>query len=550
MQGLQICRSDPSLGSGRCALNLARMAQVDKWRAAYNALRALTVDRAVSLLESAEGGQYADLMWTYRMLEKREATLRGLKRLRLAALGKLDWNIKRADDSAAAKAQADYLRACYDRITNLKKAIRFLALAEFRGFAHLEKVYEGDNPRLGIIKLDLVDQWHWVRDGLYGAWEYNAKATQVSRGMAIDARHFVIREVEDPINEIAFFCWLRKNLSQKDWDAFVETYGLPPAFIEMPANVPAGKEDEYQEMAEAIIGDMRGVLPSGAKVVTVADGARGTNPFREHLNYQDEQLVLAGTSGKLTMLTAPAGLDGGSQGDAHQDTFDSLALSEAAEISEIFQEQLDKAMLAARFPGQPVLAYFELAAEDKADVGQMLDHAVKAKNAGLQVDAAEFSEKTGYKLTPAPVAPAFPAAASAVTLNRRTAEPVSWWRSFFRLDPATARADLFNEAAIRALTKAQVKAFQPFIVRGLAVLNETDDAKFDAALAKLRDDLPTIAKEILSKDTTGELAAVWESILGPGLISGAAEAAKRQAALTRNRNVRGLLTWARSLFRK
>lgn len=528
-------------------MNLSRMAKVNKWRAQYNTLRGLTPERAVSLLESAEGGQYAELMWTYRMLEKREPTLRGLKRLRLSALGKLDWNIKQVDESAAAKAQAAHLRAAYDRINNLKKAVLFLALAEFRGFAHLEKVYQGDNPRLGIIELAIVPQWHWVRDGLYGAWEYNATATQVTRGIPIDPRHFVIREVEDPINEIGFFCWLRKNLSQKDWDAFVETYGLPPVFIEMPATVPAGKEDEYQDMAEAIIGDMRGVLPNGAKPHTLADGSRGTNPFREHLNYQDEQLVLAGTSGKLTMLTAPAGLDGGSQGDAHQDTFDALAISEAGEISEIFQEQLDKVLLEQRFPGQPILAYFELAAEDKADVGQMLDHAVKAKNAGLQVDAAEFSEKTGYKLTAAPVAPAFPGAGAPQTFNRDE-PPVSWWRSLFRASEEKPGA-LFRQGAIEKLTAAQRQAFMPLIKRGVA-LYKMPDAEFDAGLKKLREDLPAIAKEILSKDTTGELAKVWESILGPALVSGAAEAAKRQAALTRNSNVRGLLTWARSLFRQ
>ncbi|MFA6289932.1 MAG: DUF935 family protein [Opitutaceae bacterium] len=544
------------------------MAKVDKWRAAYNALRGLTVERAVSLLETAEAGQYADLMWTFRMLEKREATLRALKRLRLASLGKLDWDIKIAPvaqpkpgevaaNMAAlalqrlAKAQADYLRSCYDRMKGLKKAIRHLALAEFRGYAHLEKVYENDNPRLGIVELDVVEQWHWVRDGLYGAWEYNAKATQISRGVPIDPRNFVIREVEDPINEIAFFCWLRKNLSQKDWDAFVETYGLPPVFVEMPDNIPEGKEDEYQDMAEAVTGDMRGVLPKGAKIQTVADGARGTNPFREHLNYQDEQLVLAGTSGKLTMLTAPAGLDGGSQGDAHQDTFDSLAIDEAGDISEIFQDQIDKALLAQRFPGQPVLAYFQLAAEDKADVGQLLDHAVKAKNAGLLVDAGEFSEKTGYKLTVAPAAPAFHGAGAPQTFNR-DAGWTGWFRSFFSQDKAAASRDqLFNRKALLALGAAQRKALQPLIKRIVLLVDETDDAKFDAGFIQLKADLPAIGKQVLSADSTGELAKAWESILGPALVSGAAEAAQRQAgaATTRNRNVSALLGWFRSLFR-
>lgn len=529
---------------------VSRLNQVNKWRAAYNALRGLTPQRAVSILETAEGGQYAEVMWIYRMLEKREPTLRGLKRLRLSALGKLDWNIKQVDETPAAKAQADHLRKVYDRISNLKRAILALGLAEFRGFTHLEKIYEADNPGLGIIELEFVEQWHWVREGLYGAWEYNAKAEQVSRGLPIEPRHFVIREVEDPINEIGFFCWLRKNLSQKDWDGFVETYGIPPLFVELPDNIPEGKEDEYQEMAEDVAADTRGVLPKGAKIQTVPDGARGTNPFREHLNYQDEQLVLAGTSGKLTMLTAPAGLDGGSQGDAHQDTFDSLAISEAAEISEVFQEQIDKDELARAFPGQPVLAYFELAAEDKADIGQILDHAVKATQAGLRVDAAELSEKTGYKLTPAPAAPAFPPAGAPAPVSFNRADSRPWWRSFFRADTAETRDQLFRAESITQLTAVERKGLQPFIKRGLAVLDKPDGPEFDAALSKFIADLPALEAELRAADPTGALVNAWESILSPAFISGAAEAAQRRQGKTRNRNVSGLLGWVRSIFRQ
>jgi phage gp29-like protein len=521
---------------------IARLRKIDKWRSQFNPLRGLNVQRAVSLLEQAEGGQYADLMWAYRMIEKREPTLRGLKRLRLSALSKLDWDIKLADSSRAANAQAKALRAAYDKVANLNRALRHLALAEFRGFAHLEKVYEGDNPLAPVIKLEAVEQWHWLRDGLYGEWQYNAAAAQISRGQAIDTRHFIIREVDDPINEIAFFCYLRKNLSQKDWDAFVETYGIPPLFVEMPANVPPGKEGEYQEMAEAVVGDMRGTLPNGAKPHTLGDGARGANPFRDHLDYQDEQLVLAGTSGKLTMLTASTGLDGGGQAGAHSDTFDELAIAEAGEISEIMQEQFDAPLLARLFPGQPVLAYFQLAAEDKADIGQILDHALKATQAGYQIDAAELAEKTGYKLVVRPPSPGpgFGTAGFPVpqTQNRDTGV-------------AEARDQLFRAEALRTLSAAQSAALRPLVVRMVAVAEEEDDAKFDAALEQLRADLPALAAEILKGDATGELAKAWENILGPALLSGAVEAAQARAAdaVTRNRSASGLLGWLHSLFR-
>lgn len=516
--------------------------KINRWRAQYNPLRALTMQRAVSLLEAGERGDYADLQWTFRAVEKREPTLRALKRLRIGALKRLDWDIKLVDsaDPAIAERQAAILRLAYERISNLTEAIAFLALAEFRGFAHLEKRYEKDDPSGPVVRLEPVEQWHWCRDTLYGEWKYNADASSgINQGVPIEGRHFIVRQVEDPINEIAFICYLRKNLSQKDWDGFVEVYGLPPLFIELPQNTPAGKEAEYQEMAEAVIGDMRGTLPNGAKVQTAGDSVRGVNPFRDHLTYQDEQLVLAGTSGKLTMLAAPTGLGSGVS-ETQQDTFDTLAQAEAMEISEVFQRQFDRAVLDANgFAGQPALAYFQIAAVDQEDVGQILDHAVKARNAGLQVDPAEMAEKTSLKLTLAPVAPAAPAfggggpaafARASTTRNRGSV-----------LDPdqeAIARAT--RDRAAEALAKR----LQPVREAIQLALDAADDTAFDAAVAQARALIERESKS-LGLGADDPLAKALYEGLASAAVDGAAEAAQ---ATARHRSG-GALDWFLSLFR-
>ena len=118
----------------------------------------------------------------------------------------------------------------------------------------------------------------------------------------LDEARFIYREVDAPIDEVAVIAHVRQSLSQKDWDGFVETYGLPPLFLELPPDLPAEREAEYQAQAEAIIGDARGTMPNGTKIHTVDAGARGQNPFAEHLRYQDELIVLAATGGKLTVL--------------------------------------------------------------------------------------------------------------------------------------------------------------------------------------------------------------------------------------------------------
>lgn len=343
-------------------MNLTQLKKMNRWRDGFNPLRGLTMMQAVALLEAGERGEYANLQWLFRAVERRNATLRAVKARRLSAVMQLDWSVKLVElshrDERLAAAQAETLRIAYERIDNLRETIGHLALAEFRGYAHLEFHRGADG---GVEHFEPIPQWLLFRQGLNGPWQYNAEARSGAAredDPVLDLSNFLVREVEDPINEIAVISHLRQSLSQKDWDGFVETYGIPPLFIELPPNVPADKEALYQAQAEAVIGDSRGTMPNGAKVQTVTPYGSGSTPFSEHIRYQDECIVLAGTGGKLTMLTQSG--SGTLAGGAHENTFEEIAASEALEISEVFQKQFDAQVLAAKFPGAPVRAYFQL----------------------------------------------------------------------------------------------------------------------------------------------------------------------------------------------
>jgi phage gp29-like protein len=375
------------------------------WRAQFNPLRGLTIAQLVTMLEAAERGNYARLQWLYRFVEKRNSTLRAVLQRRQASMTRLDWDIRLRDVHATgnppgprtlAARQAAVLRDAYERIENLREAVTFLALAEFRGYAHLERHFDA---RGRTVKLEPVPQWFWARLGPDAPWQYNAEARPglpMPGDPVLDPEKFIFRENDSPIDEIAVIAHVRQSLSQKDWDGFVETYGLPPLFLELPPDIPAEREAEYQAQAEAIIGDARGTVPHGTQIHTVDSGARGQNPFAEHLRYQDEMIVLAATGGKLTAL-AESGT-GTLAGVAHQKAFDDITEAEAALISEIFQRQFDRPLLAKLFPGEPQLAYFEMAATRSLNPGDVIAQALILARAGYEIDPAELSEKTGYRL--------------------------------------------------------------------------------------------------------------------------------------------------------
>ena len=121
-----------------------------------------------------------------------------------------------------------------------------------------------------------------------------------------------------------------------------------------------------------------------------------SQPFEPHLRYHDSELVLAATAGKLTMLTESG--SGTLAGSAHADTFDTLADAEAAEISEVFQRDLDKKVLSAAFPGQPVLAWFDICSPSDADAQDASKIIQVLSASGFQVDPEEVEERTGFSV--------------------------------------------------------------------------------------------------------------------------------------------------------
>lgn len=512
----------------------------ERWRSTYNPLRGLTMPRVVSLLEAGERGDYADLQWAFRMIEKRDATLRGVVRKLNAALLKLDWDIRvpavpSREDLATknqlaawrrnglgydawqelAEAQRNALRAAYDQVSNLRAALGFLALAEFRGFSHLEKVADGQGR---ITRLEPVPQWHWCRDGIYGPWQFSAEAVSGrTSGEPVDLRRVIVREVDSPVDEIALIAFVRKSLSQKDWDGFVETYGIPALFGMLPQGTPASEMDKWQELMERVVGDARGCLPPGGDVKTVGDGVRGIQPFEGHIRYQDEQIVLAGTSGKLTMLTAASGMNSG-QADAQADTFDEIAFAQAAQISEVMQSQFDAGVLGDLFPGAPQLAYFELASIEESDVDAEFTRAGAARSAGYKISAAELSEKTGYNLEE--VEPAAPMS-SGMVFNRFLDDEAA------EGDPAPD-GEPDREAVLDALEAAYqedmsgvLDALQPQLDAYTAAA--TPEAR-KAALARLAAALDKLP--VPEAEHTGELLS---RVLGQEVLSGAGAAAKRFA---------------------
>lgn len=406
-------------GGGKSAMQLIRAA--NQWRDNYNPLRALSIARVVAILEASERGDFSELQLTMRKLERRYPVLKGLKARVLAALEKLDWDIKVPDvlpsevTEEMATKQKEFLRSRYDLVENLTDAIGFLATADFRGYAILQKHRCNDGgPNDGAVhELHWLPQDQFCRDGQFGDFFYNqesrfgigghgciASLGEANRiGSAeLPREEFVIRETDAPLYEIALIAFVNWAMGRKDFAAFVEIFGLPKGVVIMPANIPTGKESEYQAAAEKVSDGIAGALPATSDIKFPTAGLSTNAPFKEYCDVQDSDVVLAGTGGRLAMLTADKGGLGDGPSKEHADAFDDIAQAIARRINQTFQCDFDKHELAAEFPSQPAIAYFELCAVEQEDATEVIAQITGLKSVGFNVSHEQVEAKTGYEL--------------------------------------------------------------------------------------------------------------------------------------------------------
>jgi hypothetical protein len=386
------------------------------------------------------------------------------------------------------------------------------------------------------MRLEPVPQWHWVRDGIYGEWRYNAKAsviTDAAAAEAVEIGNFLVRECDDAWFEIALIRSLRAAMGDKDFDGFVEDYGIPWLFLISPPSTGTDKAKEFQDVANDIVGDGRGVLPNGSDVKgPPGNPSSNADVFEKYLRHQEERIVLAATGGLLTMLTAPG--SGTLAGSAHQEAWENVVGGVAQDIEETLQEQFDKIELSLAFPGQPVLAWFQLAYPEAAMKPDEAASAIQKINAaGYKVKPDVVEEATGYELEeesiplPAPSRVPVPDAAQRVpnvpTKNRFAGGPPA-------ANDAAEALQLASNAIAEVLQVGTdyLMPIQPDLDRLIKMAADQTVTLEDFVAAA--EDIALTFPELMDALPVSELTTALESSIGPAAVMGARGGIRQQAS--------------------
>ena len=349
-------------------------------------------------------------------------------------------------------------------------------MARFRGFSHLQPWLK---PDWTIEHLEPLPQWNMIRNGTKSEWAWNPDAEQteygaIKNGVYLTPTDYILAENRRPVNRIALIKYIRSSISEKDWDAYVEIYGIPGVFIIMPPSIPEGQEEKYREDAEAAAEAASGSLPNGSDVKTLSE-VRGVQPFQLRLEWLQKQLVLAGTGGMLTMLSEPAGIGGGAS-DTHEGIWATIIRRVAHKIESPLNRQYDRRALSAMFPGRQQLAFFALRAKQEKDVSSSVDSISKLSAAGYLVDPKQVTDETGYQVSLKPEPQPMPQGAFR---GRFTDKPTGAKKILAEIAETILDGSVPFEEALKAAQEKLEKADVGELADGLE--KALEDAMYEAA---------------------------------------------------------------------
>ena len=368
-------------------------------REQQNDLPWLTPERAVELYEDYRAGNYAEIQLVWEQLEDYDETLFTVLAKRQRTLAAMPWQVSIdaaavGDDPAKqqlAEAQQEFLNKALLAVENLEEALVHLGMADFRGVAALEITGNATRQRWEVI-----EPWNLARPARRGPWLYNEKADPCYTSLeTLDATRCIIRE-ERPIDLPVMFLIVDKMHAIKGWDTFLDVFGSPSIFLELPPATSEQKALEYDRRVQQIVSDGRGTIPSGSKFQTVETHADNSQSFEARAKWCREAIITIATGGLLT-VEAQSG-SGTLAGNAHADSFTELVSGTAAAISNVVNVQWARPLLQKAFPGQRIYAYFTMAAEPADDRAEQAQLIATLAGAGYKAAAEAVSEMAGFEV--------------------------------------------------------------------------------------------------------------------------------------------------------
>lgn len=369
------------------------------WLESINPINGLSIREAKTIFDQARLYGSPRLQKIYDEIELTDPVLMTCVERRTSALSGLGWKIvaRSSADQSLANDQRDEIDAFLSGIENFAAALEHLSLAFFRGFSHVQPIWEDD---LHVKRIQLLDNWNFLT-GENGEWLWNPECSIDPRRCEVITKDAGLISLcrRRAIDYPALSIFIRKSLGERDWGRFIERYGIPPVDVTMAANATPEQRSDYLDTAEKARDGLPAVWPNGS-TTSRAEASRGQDPFTPFIEHQEKLIVLTATGGTLTSL---AQSDTGSlAGGAQMDVWEEIVARDAVVIAEAVQRTLIRTYVERRFKGKPLSVDFKISKEKEASPKEVAELAATLRNAGYTIARDELEEATGFTLEEAP----------------------------------------------------------------------------------------------------------------------------------------------------
>ena len=275
--------------------------------------KALTPQRLISLIDSAEDGALGDWLELCEELIDKDTRISAVINTRRRALTGLPWAIKpntNADDPAHAQATADWLDAYLSDRHRAREFARFLrhnATGLGIGLAVTEKVFMWGTDLREFLP---VSSNRILADYSQGKQIRVLTKDDRGRGIPATADKFVVFMPHNdrglpmkgaPMRPCAL-CWLGKNMALKDWMNFVERYGMPAPYASYDGSSDKDKKSVFTAL-QALASGHAAILPSSIEAKFAEIGDRANQPYESIAEFLNREITIAILGQHLTTDT-------------------------------------------------------------------------------------------------------------------------------------------------------------------------------------------------------------------------------------------------------
>ncbi|MDR0727682.1 MAG: DUF935 domain-containing protein [Puniceicoccales bacterium] len=377
-------------------------------RQGFNPIRALTPESLTRQLDAFHRGELwpAALLWD--AIERRDDVLKGVAAKRKKAVARLRWTVLTTDDSEEARQQQEALHFFYNNLRctgaidhnergSFALLVKQMMDSVGKKYAVHEIIYQIhdhcfiNNCARPLLSAEFRFVPLWYFENYTGLLRF--LPTDVMReGIPLEGGAWLVT-VGDGLMEACSIAYLFKHLPLRDWLVYCDRNGMPGVKGVTDA-VPGTPQWEMAKQAvEAFGAEFNALMSTGSDLQAIDLTSRGTLPYPALVDRMDRAMAALWCGSDLSTLSRGNGVGASMQAEGQS----ILEQDDAAMISEVLNEQVDRYVLNYLFGDAPVKAYLSLQSAQSDNFLRDLELYERLAKLGVQIPANDLCEHFGVR---------------------------------------------------------------------------------------------------------------------------------------------------------